>query len=61
VRYWSLRLGFGLERLCAQLIGGRLSRLFHILIVTPVIFAWLRERELRKVNRARQSPSADSQ
>jgi len=25
-----------------------LSSLVHILIVTPVIFAWLRERELRK-------------
>jgi hypothetical protein len=24
-----------------------LSSLIHILIVTPVIFAWLRERELR--------------
>ena len=28
--------------------GGMLSSLVHILIVTPVIFAWLRERELRK-------------
>jgi Cu(I)/Ag(I) efflux system membrane protein CusA/SilA len=28
-------------------IGGMLSSLIHILIVTPVIFAWLRERELR--------------
>jgi hypothetical protein len=26
-----------------------LSSLVHILIVTPVIFAWLRERELRKL------------
>jgi len=24
------------------------SSLIHILIVTPVIFTWLRERELRK-------------
>lgn len=29
-------------------IGGMASSLIHILIVTPVIFAWLRERELNK-------------
>jgi Cu(I)/Ag(I) efflux system membrane protein CusA/SilA len=32
-------------------IGGMLSSLIHILIVTPVIFLWLRERELRKSRR----------
>jgi Cu(I)/Ag(I) efflux system membrane protein CusA/SilA len=39
-----------------RLIGGMLSSLIHILIVTPVLFAWLRERELRSpvgINRAR--------
>ena len=29
-------------------IGGMISSLIHILIVTPVIFAWLREREVTK-------------
>jgi Cu/Ag efflux pump CusA len=29
-------------------LGGMISSLLHILIVTPVIFLWLRERELRK-------------
>jgi len=29
-------------------VGGMLSSLVHILIVTPVIFAWLRERKLAR-------------
>ena len=33
--------------LATPVIGGMLSSLIHILIVTPVLFAWLRERELR--------------
>ena len=31
----------------APVVGGMLSSLVHILIVTPVIFAWLQERKLR--------------
>ena len=34
--------------LATPVIGGMVSSLIHILIVTPVIFAWLRERELRR-------------
>jgi hypothetical protein len=30
--------------------SGMVSSLLHILVVTPVIFAMLRERELRKVS-----------
>jgi Cu(I)/Ag(I) efflux system membrane protein CusA/SilA len=30
-------------------LGGMLSSLIHVLIVTPVIFTWLCERELRLV------------
>ena len=33
--------------LAAPIIGGMVSSLIHILIVTPVIFAWLREREMK--------------
>jgi len=29
------------------LAGGMISSLLHILIVTPVIFLWLREREFK--------------
>ncbi len=34
--------------IAAPVIGGMISSLIHILLVTPVIFYWLRERELRK-------------
>jgi Cu(I)/Ag(I) efflux system membrane protein CusA/SilA len=46
---WSTRTGAEVMKpLAAPVIGGMLSSLLHILIVTPVIFAWLRERELVK-------------
>jgi Cu(I)/Ag(I) efflux system membrane protein CusA/SilA len=45
--FWSTRTGAEVMKpLAAPVIGGMLSSLLHILIVTPVIFAWLREREL---------------
>jgi Cu(I)/Ag(I) efflux system membrane protein CusA/SilA len=44
---WSTRTGAEVMKpLATPVIGGMLSSLVHILIVTPVIFAWLREREL---------------
>jgi len=46
---WSTRPGAEVMKpLAAPVIGGMVSSLIHILIVTPVIFAWLRERELKK-------------
>jgi Cu(I)/Ag(I) efflux system membrane protein CusA/SilA len=46
---WSTRTGSEVMKpLAAPVIGGMVSSLLHILIVTPVIFAWLRERELRE-------------
>lgn len=46
---WSTRPGAEvMQPLAAPVIGGCVSSLLHILIVTPVIFAWLRERELRR-------------
>jgi copper/silver efflux system protein len=46
---WSTRTGAEVMKpLAAPVIGGMVSSLLHILVVTPVIFAWLRERELRK-------------
>ena len=45
---WSTRTGAEVMKpLAAPVIGGMLSSLLHILVVTPVIFAWLRERECR--------------
>jgi Cu(I)/Ag(I) efflux system membrane protein CusA/SilA len=45
---WSTRPGAEvMQPLAAPVIGGVISSLIHILIVTPVIFAWLREKEIR--------------
>jgi len=45
---WSTQTGAEVMKpLATPVIGGSISSLIHILIVTPVIFAWLRERELR--------------
>jgi Cu(I)/Ag(I) efflux system membrane protein CusA/SilA len=48
---WSTRTGAEVMKpLATPVIGGSISSLIHILIVTPVIFLWLRERELKKAN-----------
>lgn len=48
---WSQRQGAEVMRpLAAPVIGGMVSSLLHILIVTPVIFLWLRDRQLRRAN-----------
>ena len=45
--FWSHRTGAEImQPLATPVIGGMLSSLVHILIVTPVIFTWLRERKL---------------
>ncbi|MBS0662944.1 MAG: efflux RND transporter permease subunit [Verrucomicrobia bacterium] len=47
--FWSHRTGVEImQPLAAPVVGGMLSSLVHILVVTPVIFAWLRERELSR-------------
>jgi Cu(I)/Ag(I) efflux system membrane protein CusA/SilA len=47
--FWLDRTGVEIMRpLAAPVVGGMLSSLVHILIVTPVIFAWLRERHVTK-------------
>jgi len=46
---WSTRTGAEfMKPLAAPVLGGMVSSLLHVLIVTPVIFTWLRERELAK-------------
>ncbi len=45
---WSHRQGAEVMKpLATPVIGGMISSLIHILIVTPVIFLWLRGREFR--------------
>jgi Cu(I)/Ag(I) efflux system membrane protein CusA/SilA len=49
--FWLDRTGVEIMRpLAAPVVGGMLSSLVHILIVTPVIFAWLRERHLNQTS-----------
>ncbi|HTJ78313.1 MAG TPA: CusA/CzcA family heavy metal efflux RND transporter [Rariglobus sp.] len=46
--FWSTRTGVEVMRpIAAPVIGGMLSSLIHILIVTPVIFAFLHGRKLK--------------
>ena len=50
---WSTSAGSEVMKpLAAPVLGGMVSSLLHVLIVTPVIFFWLRERELKKAVRA---------
>ncbi len=55
---WSQRVGSEvIKPLAAPVLGGMVSSLIHVLIVTPVIFLWLRERELRKSLHIQQGES----
>jgi Cu(I)/Ag(I) efflux system membrane protein CusA/SilA len=66
---WSQSTGAEVMKpLATPVLGGMISSLVHVLIVTPVIFYWLRERELRKTEREdaaadaarRRRPALDS-
>ena len=47
--FWSDRPGSEVMRpLAAPVLGGMLSSLVHILVLTPAIFLWLRARDLRR-------------
>ena len=46
---WSTRTGAEVMKpLATPVLGGMVSSLLHVLIVSPVIFTWLRERELSR-------------
>jgi Cu(I)/Ag(I) efflux system membrane protein CusA/SilA len=46
---WSTSTGAEVMKpLATPVLGGMVSSLAHVLLVTPVIFSWLRERELRR-------------
>jgi Cu(I)/Ag(I) efflux system membrane protein CusA/SilA len=46
---WSTRQGAEVMKpLATPVIGGMISSLLHILIVTPVIFLWLHSKRLDK-------------
>src|SRR5262245_41299802 len=45
---WSTRVGAEVMKpLATPVLGGMVSSLLHVLVVTPVIFFWLNERRLR--------------
>jgi copper/silver efflux system protein len=49
---WSHSTGAEVMKpLATPVLGGMVSSLAHVLLVTPVIFSWLRERELRREER----------
>lgn len=51
--FWSHRTGAELMKpLATPVLGGMVSSLLHVLILTPVLFLWLRERQLAKVEEA---------
>jgi Cu(I)/Ag(I) efflux system membrane protein CusA/SilA len=51
--FWSTRTGSEVMKpLATPVLGGMVSSLLHVLVVTPVIFLWLRERELARAERA---------
>jgi Cu(I)/Ag(I) efflux system membrane protein CusA/SilA len=46
---WSSSAGSEVMKpLAAPVLGGMVSSLLHVLIITPVIFYWIRERELKR-------------
>ncbi len=53
---WSTSTGSEImQPLAAPVIGGMFSSFLHILVVTPVLFVWLREREMRREAMVRQA------
>ncbi len=55
---WSTSAGAEVMKpLATPVLGGMVSSLLHVLVVTPVIFFWLRERELKKGVGARRPPT----
>jgi AcrB/AcrD/AcrF family protein len=53
---WSTSAGSEVMKpLATPVLGGMVSSLLHVLIVTPVIFFWLRERQLKNQDVPRAS------
>lgn len=58
--FWSSRTGAEVMKpLATPVLGGMVSSLLHVLIVTPVIFAWLRERELAQLEESARVGKAE--
>src|SRR5687768_2124951 len=49
---WSTSVGAEVMKpLAAPVLGGMVSSLLHVLVVTPVIFLWIRERQLARMEK----------
>src|SRR5687768_11757735 len=52
---WSTSVGAEVMKpLATPVLGGMVSSLLHVLIVTPVIFFWIRERQLTRMEKETQ-------
>ncbi len=59
--FWSTRTGAEVMKpLATPVLGGMVSSLLHVLVVTPVIFLWIRERELAKAESVLPLPATGS-
>jgi Cu(I)/Ag(I) efflux system membrane protein CusA/SilA len=59
---WSHSTGAEVMKpLATPVLGGMVSSLVLVLIVTPVLFYWLRERDLRRAGREAAVASAREQ
>jgi Cu(I)/Ag(I) efflux system membrane protein CusA/SilA len=59
---WSASAGAEVMKpLATPVLGGMVSSLLHVLVVTPVIFYWLRERELKRHAAIKQPAAADEE
>ncbi len=59
---WSTSAGAEVMKpLAAPVLGGMVSSLLHVLIVTPVIFSWIRERSLTREMTRNKAKSTDDQ
>jgi Cu(I)/Ag(I) efflux system membrane protein CusA/SilA len=57
---WSTSAGAEVMKpLATPVLGGMVSSLLHVLIVTPVIFFWLHERQLKKQDNDMAASVAD--
>jgi len=58
---WSTSSGAEVMKpLATPVLGGMISSLVHVLIVTPVIFCWLHEHELKREARIDASQNQDN-
>ncbi|HEX5217793.1 MAG TPA: CusA/CzcA family heavy metal efflux RND transporter [Vicinamibacterales bacterium] len=58
---WSTRVGAEVMKpIAAPVLGGMVSSLLHVLLVTPVIFFWLRARELGSDAERQDAPELTS-